>query len=121
MATMVAVVAALTAGLVGVLLLAQAPAQAHDHRIPQPLLKKGAKELHPGTLVKESSWDRLVEDGLYENEGVIYRTRFPHTDSVAAGAKLRVRISKRQKPDSFEVAAHRALDEEGRQAAKGGC
>ncbi len=112
MATMVAVVTALTAGLVGVLLLAQAPAQAHDHRIPQTVLKKGAKE-QPGTLVKESSWDRLVEDDLCENQNAFYRTRFPETDAVAAGAKLRVHISKRQRPDSFKIAAYRALDEEG--------
>ncbi len=32
---------------------------------------------------------------------------------MAAGSKLRVRVSKAQRPDSFEVAAYRALDEEG--------
>jgi hypothetical protein len=119
MATMVAVVAALMAGLVGVLLLAQAPAQAHDHRIPQTALEKGARELHPGTLVKESSWDRIVEDGLCENQNAFYRTRFPYTDSVVAGAKLRVHISKRQKPDSFEIAAYRTVDENGQPSGEG--
>jgi hypothetical protein len=107
-----ALLAAMTVGLFGVL-LAQGPAQAHDHRIPQAVLMKGAKELQAGTLVKESSWDRFVEDGVCENQNAFYRMRFPETDSVAAGSKLRVRISKRQGPDSFEIAVYRMLDENG--------
>ncbi len=108
-----ALVAAMASGLLGVLLLASGPAQAHDHQVPETVLKKGAKELQAGTRVFESSWDRRLGDDECENESVIYRTRFPEADSVAAGAKLRVRVSKAQRPDSFGIAAYRALDEEG--------
>ena len=109
----VALVAAIAVGLLGVLLLASGPAQAHDHQIPETVLKKGAKELQAGTLVKESSWDRFVEDDLCENQNAFYRTRFPETDSVAAGSKLHVRISKPQRPGSFEIAAYKTVDENG--------
>ena len=108
-----ALVAAMALGLLGVLLLAQAPAQAHDHQMPDTVLKKGAKELQAGTRIFESSWDRRLGDNECENESVIYRTRFPEADTVAAGSKLRVRVSKVQRPDSFGIAAYRAVDEEG--------
>jgi hypothetical protein len=49
----------------------------------------------------------------------IYRTRFPEADRVAAGSKLRVRVSKAQRPDSFEVAAYRTVDEEGEPSGEG--
>ncbi len=47
------------------------------------------------------------------NQNVFYSTRFPEADSVAAGTKLRVRIFKSQRPDSFSVWAYRAVDENG--------
>jgi hypothetical protein len=100
-------------GLLGVLLLASGPAQAHDHQIPNTVLKKGAKDLQAGILVKESSWDQLTDDNECTNVNTIYRTRFPETDRVAAGAKLRVRVSKAQRPDSFEIAAYRTVDDNG--------
>src|SRR4028118_1928097 len=109
----VALLAAVTLGLFGALLLASGTAQAHDHQIPQTVLKKGAKELQAGILVKESSWDQLTGDDECLNVSTIYRTRFPGTDRVAAGSKLRVRVSKEQRPDSFEVAAYRTVDAEG--------
>ena len=109
---------AMSLGLLGAL-LAQAPVQAHDHQIPQTVLKKGAKELQAGTLVKESSWDQLTGDDECLNVSTIYRTRFPETDRVAAGSKLRVRVSKAQRPDSFEVAAYRRVDEEGEPSGEG--
>lgn len=114
---MVVLVAALAVGLVGVL-LAQGQAQAHDHQIPQTVLKKGTNDLQTGLLVKESRWDRLVGEDLCENELTFYRTRFPETDSVAAGANLRVRIFKAQRPDSFFVAAYREVDENGEPAGE---
>lgn len=110
---MTVLLAAMAVGLFGLLLLASGTAQAHDHRIPGTVLKKGAKELQAGLLVNESSWDRSAGDGLCENRSVIYRTRFPETDKVAAGSTLRVRISKAQRPDSFGIAAYRAVDEDG--------
>lgn len=104
---------AMSLGLLGILLLASGQAYAHDHQVPDTVLKKGAKELQTGTRVFESSWNATAGGNECVNESVIYRTRFPEADTVAAGSKLRVRISKRQKPDSFEIAAYRALDEEG--------
>jgi hypothetical protein len=105
--------AAMAAGLFGVLLLAQGQAQAHDHQIPDTLLMKGTQELQAGTRVKESSWDRRVGEDLCENRNVFYSTRFPETDTVAAGSELRVRVSKAQRPDSFSIGAYRAVDEQG--------
>jgi len=49
----------------------------------------------------------------------IYRRHFPEADRVAAGSKLRVRVSKAQRPDSFEVAAYRTADEEGEPSGEG--
>jgi len=115
----VALLAAMAVGLFGVLLLASGPAQAHDHQIPDTVLKKGAKELQAGTLVKESSWDQLTGDDECLNLSTIYRTRFPETDRVAAGSRLRVRVSKAQRPDSFQVAAYRTVDEEGEPSGEG--
>ena len=115
----VALLAAMAMGLFGVLLLASGPAQAHDHQIPDTVLKKGAKGLQAGILVKESSWDQLTGDDECLNVSTIYRTRFPEADRVAAGSKLRVRVSKAQRPDSFEVAAYRKVDEEGEPSGEG--
>lgn len=113
-------VAAMALGLLGVLLLlAPGPAQAHDHRIPNTVLKKGAKELQAGTLVKESSWHYPTGENECTNETTWYSTRFPETDSVAAGAKLRVRIFKAQRPASFLVAAYREIDENGNPSDQG--
>ena len=60
-----------------------------------------------------AGWNAPAGDNECINESAIYRTRFPETDAVAAGAKLRVRVSKTQRPDSFEIAAYRALDKDG--------
>jgi hypothetical protein len=109
---MVVFLASMALGLLGIL-LASGAAQAHDHQIPNTVLKKGAKELQAGTLVKESSWNAPAGGNECVNESAIYRTRFPEADTVAAGAKLRVRVSKAQRPDSFEIAAYRAVDENG--------
>jgi hypothetical protein len=108
-----ALVAAMTVGLFGVLLIASGPAQAHDHRIPGTVLKKGAKGLQAGLLVNESSWDRPSGDNQCVNINTFYRTRFPEADAVAAGAKLRVRVFKAQRPALFSVRAYRAVDEDG--------
>ncbi len=104
--------AAMAVALAGAVLVAQRPVSAHDHRIPNTVLKKGAKELQAGTRVVESSWDR-PSGNLCENVNTIYSTRFPETDRVAAGSKLRVRIFKSQRPDSFKIAAYRTVDENG--------
>jgi hypothetical protein len=111
------ILVAMSLGLLGVL-LSSGQAQAHDHQIPDTVLKKGAKELQAGTRVFESSWNAPAGDNECVNENAIYRTRFPETDIVAAGSKLRVRVSKAQKPDSFEIAAYRAVDKDGEPSGK---
>ncbi len=108
-----ALLAAMALGLFGVLVLAQRPAQAHDHQVPDTVLMKGTQELQAGTRVKESSWDRRVGEDVCDNRKVFYSTRFAETDVVAAGSKLRVRVFKTQRPDSFVIGAYRAVDEEG--------
>lgn len=110
--------AALAVGLMGIL-FASGPAGADDHLIPETVLKKGARELQAGTKVAESSWNEPAGDGLCVNENVVYRTRFPETDSVAAGSELRVRISKAQRPDSFGIAAYKAVDGNGAPVGEG--
>lgn len=115
---MVALLAAVAAGLLGVLLVSGA-ALAHDHRIPETVLKKGIRDLQAGTRVMESSWNRPSGDNECLNESIIYRTRFPEVDRVTAGSKLRVRVSKAQRPDSFVVAAYRAVDENGQPVGEG--
>ena len=113
-----ATLAAIVLGLFGVL-IASGPVQAHDHRIPGTVLKKGARELQAGTRVFESSWNAPAVRGGCVTQSAIYRTRFPEADTVGAGGKLRVRVAKAQRPDSFEVAAYRALDENGEPAGEG--
>ncbi len=110
---------AMALGLLGVLLLAQGRAQAHDHQIPNTVLKKGAKELQAGTLVNESSWHYPSGENECTNETTWYSTRFPETDSVAAGAKLHVRVSKAQRPDSFFVGTYQEIDENGNPSGQG--
>jgi hypothetical protein len=100
-------------------LVAHGPASAHDHQIPNTVLKKGAKELQAGTRVVESSWNRPSGNNECVNETAFYRTRFPETDRVAAASKLRVRIFKSQRPDSFEIAAYRTVDENGAPSGQG--
>ena len=112
-------VAAMTVALMGVVLATQIPASAHDHRIPQTILKKGAKELQAGTRVAESNWVYPSGDGLCGNENAVYSWRFPETDSVAPGSRLRIRIFKTQRPDSFEVAAYPTVDEAGMPGGEG--
>ena len=96
----------------GMLAAAGRPAAAHDHQIPRTVLKKGAQDLQVGRRVNESSWDQ-PSGNLCVNQNAIYEMRFPGVDRVAAGSKLKVRILKIQRPDSFEIAAYPKLDKEG--------
>jgi len=111
------VVLAAALGLLGVV-LAQEPALAHDHRIPHTVLKRGAGELQSGIKVFESSWNAPAIGGGCVTQSAIYRTRFPETTSVPAGTELRIRISKAQRPDSFEISAYKALDKDGEPAGE---
>ena len=110
--------AAIAVALVGIVLVAQRPVSAHDHQIPNTVLMKGAKELQAGTRVVESSWDLPSGENECVNENTSYITRFPETDRVVAGSKLHVRIFNSRRPDSFEIAAYRAVDENGAPSGK---
>lgn len=125
MGAMAAMVAALAVGLLGFLLF-QAPVHAHDHQIPKTVLKKEAKELQTGHRVIESSWASASGDNACVNISTVYTFElpdgtfnYPEVDRVAAGSELRVRVSKRQRPDSFSVAAYPTIDEHGYPSGQG--
>jgi hypothetical protein len=106
--------AAVAVTLVGVAATAQMPpAQAHDHRIPKTVLKKGARELQEGLKVIDSNWSHPTTGNECVDINSVYVYRFPEQDRVAAGSKLRVRLLKSQKPDSFTVTAYPRLNSEG--------
>lgn len=111
--------AAMAVGLLGVLLVAQGPAQAHDHRIPYTTLMKGKERLQVGRRVIDSRWSS--PSGKECASVTTYYTfvlpgdafNYPELDRVAAGAELRVRISKPERPDSFRISAYPKIDEKG--------
>lgn len=105
--------------LVGVVLVSQRPAEAHDHRVPATVLKKGARDLQAGRRVNESSWDQPAGDNECVNQNAIYAPGFPEVDRVAAGSRLRVRIFKIQRPDTFEVVAYPKADRDDQPAGQG--
>jgi hypothetical protein len=95
------------------------PAHAHDHRVPKTVLVKGQQQLQTGYLVNEYSWAYPSGDGMCANEQAFLESRFPAARNVAADSKLRVRIFKIQRPGSFEIAAYRAVDNNGIPTGKG--
>ena len=108
------VLAAVAVALACVVAIAQAPpTQAHDHRMPKTVLKKGARELQAGLKVIDSNWSYPTVGNECVDVNTTYIYRFPEVDRVAAGSKLRVRILKRQQPDSFMVTAYRRLNSNG--------
>ncbi len=113
------VVLLVAVAVAGAVLIAQGTAIAHDHQIPRTVLMKGAEELQVGTKVYKSSWDQFFNEELCYGEVIEYRYRFPESNGVAAGSKLRVRILKSQRPDSFEIAAYRTVDENGEPSGEG--
>jgi hypothetical protein len=88
------------------------PAEAHDHQIPETVLKKGSRDLQTGLKVAESVWVYSPGGGRCRGEQNLYVFRFPGVDRVAMGSTLRVRIFKEQHPGSFMVWAHRKVDED---------
>ncbi len=110
---------AVALALVGVVLVVQRPAGAHDHQVPDTVLKKGARDLQAGRRVIESGWDQPAGDDECVNQNAIYAPGFPEVDRVAAGSRLRVRIFKVQRPDSFEVVAYPKADRDGLPAGEG--
>ena len=113
------VLVALAVALAGIMVVPQRPAEAHDHQVPRTILKKGARDLQVGRRVIESSWDQPAGDNECVNQNAIYAPGFPEVDRVAAGSRLRVRIFKIQRPDTFEVVADPRADRDGQPAGEG--
>ncbi len=67
MVVLLAVMAALVA-----VVAASVPASAHDHRIPQTVLKKSAKELQAGTRVAGSNWIHPADGGPCAENNTLY-------------------------------------------------
>lgn len=105
--------------LASVVLVGQEPAEAHDHRVPDTVLKKGARDLQAGRKVFESSWNQPAGNGDCVNQNIIYSGSFPEVDRVSAKSKLRVRILKAQRPDTFGVVTHPKATQDGQPAGKG--
>ncbi len=113
-----ALVAAIALGLLGAL-LTQGTAEAHDHSIPDTVLKKGTENLQSGRRVIDSRWSSPSGDECASV--TTYYTfvlpgdkfNYPEADRVTAGSELRVRIFKAQRPDSFSVAAYPKIDGKG--------
>ncbi len=118
--------AAVAVALVGVVLAAQRPAEAHDHVVPETVLKKGTQNLQVGRKVIESSWNRPAGENECVNVNAVYTFElpggtfnYPEVDRVAAGSELRVRILKIQRPDSFSVTTYPKIDEHGNPSGEG--
>jgi hypothetical protein len=99
---------------IGIIVGAQASASyAHDHLVPETVLKKGGRELQKGLRVIEYSWTRPSGGGTCVKLDAILTTRFRDADTVAPGSGLRIRILKTQRPTSFDVVAWKRVDEDG--------
>jgi hypothetical protein len=74
-------VAAAAAAILAVLAAtAWAPlAEAHDHRIPETALRKGARDLQGGLLVAESFWSRSTGEDRCEGDYTDYVFRYPES------------------------------------------
>ncbi len=105
---------AMVVALMGVVVVTQEPASAHDHLIPKTVLMKGANELQTGRLVVDSSWTQPAGGGEFVTQTASYswgwpevdRSGVPKADRVAAESRLRVRIYKKQQPDTFSIMAY---------------
>ena len=112
-------VVAMTVALVGIGLVSQRPASAHDHLIPTTTLMKRTTELQTGLKVVDSSWTAPAGNGEFVTQTASYTWRFPEVDRVAAGSKLGMRILKSQKPDTFSITAYPRIDQEGAPSGRG--
>jgi hypothetical protein len=103
----------------GVILAVQGPAVAHDHRIPRTALMEGDQELQTGLKVAYSSWTDIMR-GETVTVTARYEWRFPDKDRVPAGAELRTRIFKSERPDTFSVTTYpKAVRKNGEQVPSG--
>ncbi len=104
--------AAMAVSVVGIFLLVQQPASAHDHKPPKTVLMKGKQELQIGRKVEEFRWAYPSRNGnaCFVDEGT-FAFAFPNeVPTVAAGSELKVRIHKSHKPEPFYM---EAVDQEG--------
>lgn len=104
---------------VGVLAVAQGPAFSHDPRVPGTALVKGERQLQLGRKVEEYSWTSRADDGSCLTEQALLTYSYPAVDRVAPGSKLRVRISKRERPEAFTIAAYRKVNADNFPAGRG--
>jgi len=111
--------AAVMGTLLGIGLVAQEPASAHDHLIPKTTLMKGARELQTGLKVVDSSWTEPAGNGEFVTQTASYIWRFPEVDRVAAGSKLRIRVLKSHRPDTFSIIAYPKVNEKGVPSGQG--
>jgi hypothetical protein len=88
---------------------AQAQAGSFDQRPPKEVMFKGTQVHREGKMhyyywhyYETGNWayDQYGYDGTYE---------WPRADVVMAGSRLRIRISKPQRPDSFRIEAYPRL------------
>jgi hypothetical protein len=103
--------AAMMVAFAGIVLFAQGSASAHDHRVPKTTLMKGKEELQVGRKVEEFTWAFTSRSGsaCFVDEGT-FPFGFPEeAASVAADSKLKVRIYKIQRPDTFSITAYSRL------------
>jgi hypothetical protein len=107
--------AAIVIALAGISLSTQRPASAHDHLLPTTILMKGTKELQTGHNVVDSSWTQLAGNGEFVTQTAVYSWGWPKMDDssgapiadrVPAESKLRLRIYKSQRPDTFDLMAY---------------
>ena len=103
---MFVLLAAVTVALVGVFMVGQRSASAHDHLIPRTVLVNEHKELQAGRIVKDSSSTYLYGEGGLNTDTAAYYWSFPKVDRVAASSEMRLRIFKDREPETFMLAAH---------------
>ena len=107
--------AAIVVALAGVFFSTQRPASAHDHLLPTTILMKGTKEMQTGYKVIDSSWTKPAGNGEFVTQTAVYSWGWPKMDDssgapiadrIAAESKLRLRINKSQRPDTFDLMAY---------------
>ena len=111
----VMLLATMVIALGGIFLSTQRPASAHDHLLPTSILMRGAKELQTGHNVVDSSWTQPAGNGEFVTQTAVYSWGWPKMDDssgapiadrIAAESKLRLRINKSQRPDTFDLMAY---------------
>ena len=100
-----AVVGALVLAAGALTVVGQSPALARDGGPPTTVLKKGQRTLQKGNQ-GSYCWSSGPDSGMC----VDAVSDYPVADRVEEGSKLYIRISKAQRPRSFDLAAYRKVD-----------